>query len=114
MQVLSDACCTASGCFWAGDWQYSVIYAEWPKVTAMHINYKEVCTIASAVARWAMLWAGRTVVVLTNSAITKAILNTGRSKNALINDMLHTVCWKSVTFELRTVQVPGSLTGIPD
>ena len=83
-------------------------------MTAMHINYKEVCTIASAVARWAMLWAGRTVVVLTNSAITKAILNTGRSKNALINDMLHTVCWKSVTFELRTVQVPGSLTGIPD
>ena len=28
--------------------------------------------------------------------------------------MLHTVCWKSVTFELRTIQVPGSLTGTLD
>ena len=35
-------------------------------------------------------------------------------KQECINDMLHTVCWKSVTFELRTIQVPGSLTGILD
>ena len=80
----------------------------------MHINYKDVCAVASAVARWAALWAGRTVMVLTNGAVTKVILTTGRSKNAFINDMLRTVCWKSVTFELRTIHVPGSLIGIPD
>ena len=42
VHVLTDACRTASGCFWAGDWHYSVFHADWPKVTAMHINYKEV------------------------------------------------------------------------
>ena len=39
VHVLTDACRTASGCFWAGDWHYSVFHADWPKVTAMHINY---------------------------------------------------------------------------
>ncbi len=116
VHVLTDACCTASGCFWAGDWHYSVFHADWPKVTAMHINYKEVCAVASAVARWAPLWAGRTVVVHTDSAVTKAILNKGRSKNAFINDVLRAVCWRSVTFdfELRAIHVPGCLIGIPD
>ena len=116
MHVLTDACRTASGCFWAGDWHYSVFRADWPKVTAMHINYKEVCAVASAVARWAPLWAGRTVVVHTDSGVTKAILNKGRSKNAFINDVLRAVCWRSVTFdfELRAIHVPGSLIGVPD
>ena len=116
VHVLTDACCTASGCFWAGDWHYSVFHADWPKVTAMHINYKEVCAVASAVARWAPLWAGRTVVVHTDTAVTKAILNKGRSKNAFINDVLRAVCWRSVTFdfELRAIHVPGCLIGIPD
>ena len=76
-------------------------------MTAMHINYKEVCAVASAVARWAPLWAWRTVVVHTDSAVTKAILNKGRSKNAFINDVLRAVCWRSVTFdfELRAIHV---------
>ena len=67
-------------------------------------------------ARWAPLWAGRTIVVYTDSAVTKAILNKGRSKNAFINDVLRAVCWKSVTidFEVRAIHVLGSLTGIPD
>ena len=51
VHVLTDACRTASGCLWAGDWHYSVFHADWPKVTAMHINCKEVCAVASAVAR---------------------------------------------------------------
>ncbi len=60
--------------------------------------------------------AGRTVVVHTDSAVTKAILDKGRSKNAFINDVLRAVSWRSVTFdfELRAIHVPGSLTGIPD
>ena len=55
-------------------------------------------------------------MVHTDSAVTKAILNKGRSKNAFINDVLRAVCWKSVTidFEVRVIHVPGSLTGIPD
>ena len=117
VHVLTDACRTASGCFWAGDWHYSVFHADWPKVTAMHINYKEVCAVAPAVGpRWSPLWAGRTVVVHTDSAVTKAILNKGRSQNAFINDVLRAVSWRSVTsdFELRAIHVPGSLTGIPD
>jgi len=55
-------------------------------------------------------------VVHTDSAVTKAILDKGRSKNAFINDVLRAVSWRSVTFdfELRAIHVPGSLTGIPD
>ena len=81
----------------------------------MHINYKEVCAVASAVARWAPLWAGPTVVVHTDSAVTKAILNKARSKNAFINDVLRAVCWRSVTFDfkLRAIHLPGSLIGRP-
>ena len=62
------------------------------------------------------MWAGRTVVVHTDTAVTKAILNKGRSKNAFINDVLRAVCWRSVTFDfdLRAIHVPGSLIGILD
>ena len=114
--VLTDACRVASGCFYNGDWQYSVFHTDWPRAASMHINYKEVCAVASAVSRWAPMWAGRTVVVHTDSAVTKAILNKGRSKNAYINDVLRLICWKAISydFEIRAIHVPGSLNCIPD
>ena len=56
--VLTDACKLASGCFWAGDWRYSTFHVDWPLAVPMHINYKEVCAVANAVARWSRCGRG--------------------------------------------------------
>ena len=48
----------------------------------------------------------------TCSAVTKAVLNKGRSMHAYINDVLQLICWKAAAynFELHAVHIPG----IPD
>lgn len=86
--VHVDACLKAAGMFWAGDWHYTVFETDWPRVSDLHINYKEVCAVAAAVNKWAPMWEGRTVVVHTDSSVAKAVINKGRSRNTLVNNVL--------------------------
>jgi hypothetical protein len=65
---------------------------------------------------YAPCWAGRTVVVHTDSSVAKGIVNKGRSKNKYINDLLRAMCWQAITHNIaiRAVHVPGTLNAIPD
>jgi hypothetical protein len=114
--VHVDACNKACGVFWAGDWQYSVFHKDNPKACDLHINYKEVCGAVLAVSRWAPLWSNSSVIVHTDSTVTKAIINKGRSKNSYINVLLRQMCWLSVkyNFTVRAIHVPGSINTLPD
>ena len=40
---------------------------------ALHINYKEVCTVASAVDKWAQMLRGKTIVIHTGKYVTKCV-----------------------------------------
>ena len=102
--MLTDACRVASRCFRAGDWHYSAFQADWPHAAPMYNNYKEACAVANVVARWVPMWVGRTVVVHRDSAVTKATLNEGRSKNAYIDDVLRLICTKQFPTILSCVQ----------
>lgn len=114
--VHMDACNTAAGAFWAGDWLYSVFSRDNPVVNNLRINYKEVCAAVQSVERWAHLWRDSTVIMHTDSTVTKAILNKGRSKHPLINSMLRRMFWQCVmyNFTVRAIHVPGSINIIPD
>ena len=116
VHVHVDACVKACGMFCEGDWRYSVFTEDWPAVAPLHINYKEVCSVVAAVRHWAPGWAGRTVVVHTDSTVTKAIINKGRCKNQYINDLLRGMCWQTIVFnfEIRAIHVPGLLNSLPD
>jgi hypothetical protein len=83
--VHVDACSAAAGSFWQGRWCYTVFDCDMPLAANLHINYKEICAVVKAVERWAPLWQGKTVVIHTDSVVTKASINKGRSRNAYIN-----------------------------
>ena len=114
--VHVDSCNKASGVFWAGDWQYSVFSQDTPAAANLHINYKEVLGAVQAVTRWAPFWQNSSVVIHTDSTVTKAIINKGRSKNSYINTWLRRMCWLAVqyNFVVRAIHVPGVLNSIPD
>jgi hypothetical protein len=99
-----------------GDWQYSVFHKDNPRAAGLHINYKEVCGAVLAVRRWAPLWTNSTVIIHTDSTVTKAVLNKGRSRNSYINDLLRDMCWLSVKFNftVRAIHVPGLINSLPD
>lgn len=116
VHVHVDACKKACGLFYAGRWKYSVFKYDWPLVDSMHINYKEVCAVVDSVRQWAPEWSGRTVVIHTDSAVAKAVINKGRSKNSYINSLLRNMCWLSLkyAFDIRAIHVPGVINSIPD
>lgn len=111
-----DACNTASGAFFNGDWQYSVFSEDIPTAKNLHINYKEVCAAVQGVERWAPFWRDSNVVVHTDSTVTKAILNRGRSKHSFVNRLLRRMFWLSVkyNFSVRAIHVPGLINTFPD
>jgi len=114
--VHVDACQKAGGGFWRGDWYYSVFHTDLPAANNLHINYKEVCAVVQSVDRWAPQWCNSDVVVHTDSSVTKAIVNRGRSKSPLINCMLRRLFWLSVkyNFSIRAIHIPGTVNVIPD
>ena len=58
---------------------YSVFQTDLSAAAKEHISCKEVCTVVQAVRRWAPYWRGRSVVFHTDSTVTQAIINKGRS-----------------------------------
>ena len=116
VHVHVDACNSASGAFYQGDWWYSVFQCDLPAAASLHINYKEVCAVQLAVKRWAHLWKGKKVFVHTDSTVTKSIINKGRSPNAFINQVLRQLFWICAKNEcsLHAVSVSGCLNIYPD
>ena len=111
-----DACKVASGAFFAGDWSYSVFSEDVPLAKNLHINYKEVIGAVKGVHRWAKYWRDSDVIVHTDSTVTKAILNKGRSRHPYINKLLRQMFWlcAKYNFSVRAIHVPGLLNTIPD
>ena len=114
--VHVDACNLAAGAFWAGNWFYTVFDYDRPAAKNLHINYKEVCAVVSAITTWAKFWQGRSVYIHTDSIVTKAIINKGRSQNAFINALLRQMAWVCAHAHctIKAVHIPGSLNFLAD
>ena len=70
----------AAGTFWQGKWTYTVLECDMRAATRLHINYKEICAVVRVVEDWAHSWHGKTVIVHTDSTVTKSVINKGWSK----------------------------------
>lgn len=114
--VHVDASNMAAGAFWNGDWQYTVFAVDMPAAYKLHINYKEVCAVVQAVSRWAPYWKGKHVVVHTDSTVTKAIINKGRSRNSYVNSLLRKMAWvcAKMNCSVSAVHVAGSVNLFAD
>lgn len=116
VRVHVDACNQAAGAFCQGDWLYTVFHCDLPAAEKLHINYKEVCAVFQAVKQWAPLWRGRTVIVQTDSTVTKGIINKGRSRNAFVNRLLRQMFWICAKHDcvVRAISVSGSINIVAD
>ena len=106
--VSIDACSTAAGGFFNGDW-FNVPWRAWPGASELPITYKEVLALEPAVQRWGPLWRNRHIYVHCDNQSAVHIINKGTSRNSLVLESLRRVFWISTlfNFRLRAVYYPG-------
>ena len=71
--VYVDACNTAAGAVYQGDWVYTHFKGDIRAASNLHINFKEVIAVVQTMKRWSHLWEGKDVVFHTDSTLTKSI-----------------------------------------
>jgi hypothetical protein len=114
--VHVDACNQAAGVFWSGHWTYLVFEHDMPSVANLHINYKEISAVVSAVDKWAPAWRNKTVIFHTDSTVTKAAISKGWTRNRLMNSLLRKMAWICAfhNIKIRAVHVSGCINTMPD
>ena len=114
--VYVDACNTAVGAFYRGDWLYSPFIQDTPAAAELHINFKEVIAVVKSVERWLPLWRGMHVVFHTDSTVTKGIINKGRSTNPYVNSLLRKMAWDCAraNCSVSAVHVAGAVNIMAD
>lgn len=107
--VFVDACSSASGIFYNGDWQYTVFNWDWPEVADLHINYKEVLSVLLAARRWGHLWANSSVKLFTDNITARAIINKGSCRHPLVMTYLRELFWIAAlhNFSIQAVYIRG-------
>ena len=107
--VFMDACNSASGVFYNGDWLYTCFNLNWPEIADLHINYKEVLSIYIAARRWAPAWANSSVTVFTDNTTACAIINKGTCRNPLVMSFLRALFWMAAinNFSIHAVYMRG-------
>ena len=118
--TLSSTCMSMhvilAGAFYEGEWAYSVFQTDLPAAAKLHISYKEVWAVVQVVRLWAPCWRSRSVVFHTDSTVTQAIINKGRSKNPYVNSLLRKLAWECAMINCRisAVHVAGSFNIMAD
>ena len=116
VDVQVDACNSASGIYFRGDWQYLPFKYDYPSATSWHINHKELLSVLFAARRWGHLWANSRVIIHTDSQVAKAILNKGTTKHKAVMQVIRDLFWLSVrfNFDLTAQYLPGKVNDIAD
>lgn len=114
--VFMDACSSASGIFFNGDWQYTVFNWDWPDIADFHINYKEVLSLILAARRWGHLWTNCNVKIFTDNTTARAIINKGTCRNPVVMCYLRELFWIAAThnFSVQAVYIRGSSNILAD
>lgn len=113
ISVSIDACKTACGAFYQGDF----IYMPWTQTTSqLPINYLEVLSLEIAARRWSHIWSNQMVYVHCDNIAACAIINKGSSRHPIVMDSLRRVFWLSAVFNfrMRAVYYPGRFNTLAD
>ena len=112
----TDACSTATGAYFWGDWVYSYLPADAPQVAPMHINYKEAFAIYIAARRWAPFWANHHVIIQCDNEAAVAMINKGSTRNTTVMAWLRHLFWLSAVHNFHTtaIHIPGKNNIVAD
>lgn len=99
--VFTDSCKIAAGGHYKGDWYYLNWELDWPLVSNLHINSKELLAVYLAVLRWAPLWRNKRIYIQSDNITTVAAINRGTSKNPFIMCFLRHMFWLSANYNFH-------------
>ncbi|MEW8547701.1 MAG: reverse transcriptase domain-containing protein [Candidatus Thiodiazotropha sp.] len=99
--VFTDSCNLAAGGFFEGDWFYLNWDLDWPLVSQLHINSKELLAVYLAVCRWAPHWQNKRIYIQSDNVTTIAAINRGTSRNPFLMACLRRLFWLSAQFNFH-------------
>ena len=107
--LQTDACNSALGAFFHGDWFYSHIAVDHPSLLHMHINFKEALCIIFSAHRWAPSWRNKNIVVYCDNTAAVAMINKGSTRHPIMMKYLRELFWLSAIYNFRITarHIPG-------
>ena len=114
--VFTDSCTFAAGGIYAGDWFYINWDLDWPLVSQLHINSKEILAAFLAVCRWAPCWRNKRIYLQSDNITAVAAINKGTSRNPFIMGCLRQLFWLSAcyNFHISARFLPGISNTVAD
>ena len=114
--VFTDSCNLAAGGFFEGDWFYCNWECDWPLVSKLHINSKEILAVFLAVCRWAPYWQNKRIYIQSDNMFTVHTINRGTSRNPFLMACLRVLFWLSATFNFHITAryIPGLTNTLAD
>ena len=77
--VFTDSCTQAAGGIYQGDWFYINWEIDWPFVSYLHINSKEILAAFLAICRWAPCWRNKRIFIHSDNMTAVSAINKGTS-----------------------------------
>ena len=116
--IATDACLVGAGGFSEGDY-YKIKFPTWVLNNPegpVYIAHLEMLAIIIAVRLWKQKIRGKKFVVGSDSQVVVTVINSGRSRNELLQAMLRELTYQlvMVNAELHAKFIPGTLNEIPD
>lgn len=116
IHMHTDSSIVGGGAFCQGDWIYTNWMLDKPRLSALHINFKELAMTVEAAARWAPHYAGHNLEIYTDNMMTFYALNNKRSTSPwaayLLKQMANIATTYSVT--IQGYYVKGSHNDLAD
>lgn len=114
--IVTDACLESGGCFYNGDFLYTVWQADHPSAVDLPINYKETLMASLAVIHWAPYLGSKVVNVFTDNTCAAAIMNKCTCRSPLIMSVIRDMFWMAATynFVVKASYWPGERNIIAD
>lgn len=113
--ISTDAC--LSGCGgWFGGRFFHAVFPDDILENNWHINALELLAIMVGLKLWGKLLFGKRIRVYCDNKASVDVLNAGRSRDAILQDLLREICFLAATysFEIRAVHLAGNLNRMPD
>ena len=107
--VFTDSCNLAAGGFFDGNQFYCSWECDWPLVSKLYINSKEILAVFLAICCWAPCWQNKRIYIQSDNMCTVHTINRGTSRNPFLMACLRVLFWLSATFNFHITAwfIPG-------
>lgn len=116
VECYTDACQTAGGAVFGGDWCFTNFRSDHPNIVDCHINVLELATVLHAAKRWGRFWTGYHILIRSDNSSTVSAVNKGTSRSKEFMSILRQLYWLSVWhgFRLTAQHIRGEHNFLAD